>query len=144
MVTLSCHSRWSESPLWRGKKLFEGGPLGNFAFLGLAAVSAGIQVLVEETADVKLVEGIGFGLFRNFFGLRLEEGFVAVVVRLGGLFALLFQDGVCDHLLVDHFAQFEPVQRQNADHLDEAGRQNLLLGNSEVEFESLPGHGCSR
>src|SRR5260370_1130421 len=95
----------------RREELFEGGPFGNFALLRFPAVSAGIQVLVEESSHVKLVKRIGFGLLRNFFGLRFQEGLVAVVVRLGGFFALLFQDRIGDHLLVDHFAQLEAVQR---------------------------------
>ena len=96
----------------------------------MAAVAAGVEVLVEKTADIKLVEGIRFGLLRNFFGFGFEEGFVAIVIALGGFFAELFEDGVGDHLLVDHLAEFETVQREDAHHLNEAGRQNLLLRHS--------------
>src|SRR5207247_10492795 len=49
-----------------------------------------------------------------------------------------------NQLLFDHFAQLEAVQREDAHHLDEAGRQNLLLRHFEIEFEPLPGHGWSR
>ena len=119
-------------PGGRGKKLLERGPLGDFALLRLPAVAAGIQVLVEERADVELVEGIGFFLLRDLFGFRLQEGFVAVVVGDGGFFGELFQDGIRDHLLVDHLAKFQAVQRQYADHLHKPGRQNLLLRHPEV------------
>src|SRR5882762_10878585 len=110
-----------------GEKLFEGRALRNFAFLGLPAVSTGIQVLVEEATYVKLVKRVGLGLFGNFFGFGLEKGLVAVVVRLGGFLALFFEDRVGDHFLVDHFAQLEAVQREDAHHLHKARRQNLLL-----------------
>src|SRR5437879_5904312 len=95
-----------------GKKLLEGGPLGNFALLRAAAVSAGVEILIEKRADVEFVERIRFGLVRNFFGFSLEEGFVAVVIGLRRLFALLFQDGIGNHLLVDHLAQLKPVERE--------------------------------
>ena len=114
----------------RGKELFEGGPLGNFSFLGLAAVAAGIEIFVEKAADVEFVERIGFRFFRQLLRFGFQKIFVAVVVRLGGLFAELFEDGVGDHLLVDHLAEFEAIERQDADHLDEAGRQNLPLRHS--------------
>ncbi len=114
----------------RGEKLFEGRALGDFSFLGLAAVTAGIKVLVEKTTDIKLVEGIGFRLLGNFFGFGFEEGFVAVVVALSGFFAEFLEDGVGDHLLVDHLAEFETVQREDAHHLNEAWRENLLLRHS--------------
>src|SRR5690348_3082964 len=124
----------------RGEKFFERGPFGNFSFLGLAAVAAGVQIFIEKTADIELVERIGFRLFRDFFGFRFKEGFVAVVVGLSGFFAELFEDWIGDHLLVDHLAEFEAVERENADHLDKAGRQNLLLRHSKIEFKSLPSH----
>ena len=128
----------------RRKELLEGRPLRDFPFLRPAAVAASIQVLVEERADVKLVERIGYWFLRNFLRFFFEEGLVTVIVRLGGLFALLFENWVGDHFLVDHLAQLEAVQGQHADHLNEARRENLLLRHFEVEFESLPGHRWSR
>src|SRR5580698_9914035 len=126
-----------------GQELLEGGSFGDFSFLGLAAVAAGVEILVEKTADIELVERIGFGLLWKFLGFGFEEGFVAIVVALGGFFAELFENGIGDHLLVDHLAELEAVQREDTHHLDEAGRQNLLLRHSKVELESLPGHGRS-
>ncbi len=128
-------------PGGRRQKLLERRPLGNFALLRLPAIAAGIQVLVEESADVEFIKGIGLGLFGDFFGFRFQEGFVAVIVGLRGLFAELFEDGIGDHLLVDHLAQFETIQRQDAHHLHQAGRQNLLLRNLQIQFEPLPCHG---
>jgi len=127
----------------RRKKLLERRPLGDFAFLRLAAVATRIEILVEECADVEFVERIRFWLFRHFLGFGFQEGFVAVVVGLRRLFAELFENRVGYHLLVDHFAEFETVQGEDADHLDQARRQNLLLRNFQVEFESLPSHRSS-
>ena len=121
-------------PGGRGQKFFERGTLGNFALLRLAAVAAGIEILIEKAANVELVEGIGLGLFGNLFGFGFQEGFVAVVVGLRGLFALFFQDGIGDHLLVDHLAQLEAIERENADHLHQTWRQNLPLRHLQIQF----------
>src|SRR5579859_275083 len=128
----------------RGEELFEGWPFGYFALLRLATISACIQILVEESTDIKFVEWIGLRLFGDFFCFYFEEIFVAVIVGLSGLLALLFEDRILNHLLVDHLFKFEAVQRQHADHLNEAGRQNLFLRDLEIEFESLPSHLCAR
>ena len=90
--------------------------------------------MIEEAADVELVKGIGLGLFRNLFGFRFQKGFVAVVVGLRGLFALLFQDRIGDHLLVDHLAQFQTIEREHADHLHQTWRQNLPLRHLQIQF----------
>ena len=47
-----------------------------------------------------------------------------------------FQHRVGNHLLVDHLAQFELVEREHADHLNQAGRQDLLLRHLEVQADS--------
>src|SRR6266850_5578325 len=127
----------------RGKKLLERRTLGNFALLRAATVPAGIEILIEEGADVEFVKGIRFRLLRDFFGFCLQEGFVAVVVGLRGLFALFFQDRVGNHLLVDHLAQLKAIEREHADHLNEARSQNLLLRNLQIQFEPLPRHNFS-
>src|SRR5712672_1536294 len=127
----------------RGKKLLERRTLRNFALLRAAPVSTGIEVLIEEGTNVELVKGIRFGLLRDLFGFCLEKGFVAVVVGLRWLFALLFQDRVGNHLLVDHLAQLKPIEREHADHLNEARSQNLLLRNLQIQFEPLPRHNFS-
>jgi hypothetical protein len=57
----------------RRQEFFERWALGNFALSRLAAVAAGIKVLVEECADVEFVEGIGFRLLWNFFGFVLGK-----------------------------------------------------------------------
>ena len=84
-MTLNCQVKMIGEAARRGEKLFEGRALGDFAFLRLAAVAAGVEVLVEKAADIEFVEGIGFGLLRNFLGFSFQEGFVAVVVGLRGL-----------------------------------------------------------
>ncbi len=75
-------------------------------------------------------KGLASGFSGSFLGFGFQEGFVAVVVALGGFFAELFEDGIGDHLLIDHLAEFEAVQGEDAHHLDETGRQNLLLRHS--------------
>src|SRR5438034_4789672 len=117
------------------EELLKGRPLGNFALLGLPAVTAGIQVLVKEGSDIEFVKGIGFGLLWNFFGFRFQEGLIAVIVGLGGFLVLLFKDRIGNHLLVDHFAQLEAIQRQDAHHLYQAWRQNLFLRDAEIELD---------
>ena len=47
----------------------------------LAAIAAGVEILIEECADVEFVEGIGLGLFWNFFGFGLQEIFVGCNCR---------------------------------------------------------------
>src|SRR5579885_1776004 len=139
MVTLSCREMVGESGR-RGQELLKRGPLGDLAFLGLASVPARVQVLIEKTSNVEFIERIGRLRFRHLLRFVLQEILVAVIVGGGRLFAQFFQDRIRHHLLIDHLAQFQAVQRQHADHLHQAGRQNLLLRNLEVKFESLPGH----
>jgi hypothetical protein len=118
----------------RRQKFLERGPLGNFPFLRLPAVAAGVQILIEEAADVELVKGIGFRLLGNFFSFGLQKSLVAIVVGLRRLFALLFQDGIGDHLLVDHLAQLQAIEREHADHLHQTWRQNLPLRHLQIQF----------
>ncbi len=49
-------------------------------------------------------------------------------------FVDLFQDGVFHHLSIDHLLQLELVQRQNADHLHQAWREDLALSDLQVQF----------
>src|SRR5260370_35322548 len=96
-------------PARRREKLSEGRPLGNLALLRLPAVSAGIQVLVEDASHVTLVKGIGLGFFGDFFGFRFQKGLVAVVVGLSGFFTLLLQRWFGAHLRSVHFAELRLV-----------------------------------
>ena len=116
------------------KKFFERWAFGDFALDRLAAIAAGIEILIEEGADVEFVEVIGLGLFGNFFGFGFQEIFVGVIVGLRRLFALLFENGVRDHLLIDHLAKLETIEREHAHHLHQAWRQNLTLRHLEIEF----------
>ncbi len=93
----------------------------------MPAVAAGVQILIEEAADIELVKGIQLLFLGNFFSFILEEGFVAVVVGGSRFFAQLFQHRIGHHLGVDHLPQLQAVQRQHADHLHQARRQYLLL-----------------
>ena len=121
-------------PRGRGQKLFKRRPLADFPLLRLPAVTAGIQILIKESPDVELVKRIRLRFLRNLLRFIADEIFVAVIVRRGGFFALFFQDRVLNHLLIDHFPKFQPVQRQHADHLHQARRQNLLLRHLQIEF----------
>ena len=103
--------------------------------------AAAAQILVEKRGDVEFFEGTGrFGL-GNFFGFRFQEGFVAVIFGGDRFFGQFFQHRVLDHLLVDHFPEFEAVQRQHAHHLDQARGKDLLLRDPEVKFWLQPVHG---
>ena len=74
----------------------------------------------------------GFLIRNNYEFTRL----VAVIVRNRVVLAQLFQHRVGDHLLVDHLAQFELVEREDADHLHQARRQDLLLRHLEIQADS--------
>ena len=100
----------------------------------MAAVAAGIEILIEKGANVEFVEVIRLGLLGNFFGFVFEEIFVGVIVGLRGLFALLFENRIGDHLLIDHLAKLETIEREHAHHLHQAGRQNLALRNLQIQF----------
>ena len=75
IVTLNCHIKMIGKTGRGGEKFFERGSLGNFAFLRFAAVAAGVEILVEERADIKFVKGIGLRLFQGLFPFRLSEKF---------------------------------------------------------------------
>ncbi len=127
--------------LRRGKKFIEGGTLDDLAFAAILIAAAAAQVLVEKRGYVEFFERTGgFGL-RNFLGLRFQEGFVAVIFGDNRVLGQLFQHRVFDHLLIDHFPEFEAIQRQHAHHLDQARGKDLLLGYPEVKFWCEPVHG---
>src|SRR5438094_109855 len=85
--------------------------------------------------------------FRNSETIWRASAFSGAVHRLFGfdllvyflqrkhLFQLL-EHGVGNHLLIDHLAQLELVEREHADHLDEPRRQDLLLRHPEVQPDS--------
>ena len=70
----------------------------------------------------------------NFFGFRFQESFVAVVFAGDRVIGQFFQHRVFDHFLIDHFPEFETIERQHAHHLDQTRRKDLLLGDPEVKF----------
>jgi len=65
----------------------------------------------------RLGHALGFEKLLDFLGAELLAGLV------GGF----LQDGVLGDLLGDHLPQFEPVQLQNRNHLDQPRGQDLLL-----------------
>ena len=59
----------------------------------------------------------------EFLGGDLFAGF------LGGF----FQNRVLDDFLGDHLLKLQPVKLEHGDHLNQAGGQDLLLGDPELE-----------
>ncbi len=141
MLTLSCQARWSARFCAGGKEFVEGGAFDVFAFAAAGAFGAGIEILGEEGAEIEFVEGIGGFGFGDFFGFFLEERFVGVAVGGGrALFGDFFEDGIGHDFLIDHLAQLQAIEREHADHLHEARRENLLLGHAQAEFGCEPVH----
>ncbi len=63
-----------------------------------------------------------FQQWQQFLGRDLFGGFVSG----------FFKNRVLDDLLGDHLLQFQPVKLEDGDHLDKAGRENLLLCDLEL------------
>ena len=122
------------------KEFVERGPLDFFVFTGLCG--AGVKILRIEGTKIEFIEGIGFfGLvLGDFFGFGFEEGFVGVAFGYDSILAELFEDGIGHDLLIDHFAQLEAVEGEDAHHLDQPRRQNLLLRDAEIKFWLQPVH----
>ena len=80
IVTLNCQVEMIGQSAGRREKFLKRRPLGDFAFLRLAAISAGIEILIEERAHIEFVKRIGLRLFRNLFRFRFQKVFVAVIV----------------------------------------------------------------
>ena len=120
-----------------GEKILEG---RLFNVLNRRRLVSGVQVVVEKRPEVDLLKGVFFGAV-----LAVHGGRVGRLVRCDFLFDVhggevlgkLLQHRILDDLLVDHLAQFEPVQRQHADHLHQARRQNLLLRHPEIQPDPL-------
>jgi len=102
--------------------------------LAALGAGAGIEVSAEEGTEIKFVKGVGACAFGDLFRLVLDEIFVGVILADYTVIAQLFQDRVGHDFLVNHFAQLQPIQRQDADHLDQARGKDLLLGDAKVEF----------
>ncbi len=114
----------------------------------LRAISR-IEIVVEVAAIVDLFERIGWlaidGLVHrdDLFVRRFSAAFLfgARLFQRGCGFRHLLEDGILHQLLRDHFGELELVQRQNADHLDQAGGQNLFLRELDVETLFQKSHG---
>ena len=127
--------------LGRGKKLFERWALVDFALAAVFIASTTAQILVEKGGDVELCKWAGGFDLGNFFSLGFQEGFGAVILGDHRVIRQFFQHRVFDHFLVDHLTQFETIQRENAHHLNQARREDLLLRDPEVKFWRQPVHG---
>ena len=76
-----------------------------------------------------LVGGVGHGLR---LGLQQRQQFLRGDL-FAGLFGGFLQNRVLDDLLGDHLLQLQPVELKNGDHLHQAGGQNLLLCDLELQ-----------
>jgi hypothetical protein len=99
---------------------------------------AGVEIILKVGTEINLVEWVFFfpRLFaRNLFNRTVAVAFLPMQFVNGRRgFLKLFQNGVLDHLRVDHVLQLELVQREHADHLNQPGRKHLALGDLEVQF----------
>ena len=107
--------------------LFRGARRGVEVFLEVAAKIHLLERVVLVAVPIVRVSRRHAGPF--LFGLRGH------LVERGDAFRQLFEDGIGDHLLVDHLAQLELVEREHTDHLHQARCQNLLLSHPEVQSQ---------
>src|SRR6266566_449444 len=112
-----------------GYEILKRWPLDVFVF-ALAAIS-GIKVIFKERAEVDLFKGIFLVSRRRCFfgrGQTLTLFFTAanIVDQRNRVFEL-FQYWILDHFLINHVLQLKLIERKDADHLHEAGREDLPL-----------------
>ncbi len=106
--------------------------------ISLAAAIAGIEIFLKERAKINFFEGI-FLFFRGnrvFFGRDPFAIFFlagGVIEQGNGVFQLL-QNRILHHLGGDHVAQLKLVEREHADHLHEARREDLPLRDFQMEL----------
>src|SRR6267378_965630 len=106
------------------------------------AAIAGIEIVLEERTKIYFLERI-FLLVRDrrtLFRGRLGGQPVAflllasdIVEQGDGIFQL-FKDRILDHLGIDHVLELKLVEREHGDHLHETRRQNLPLGQLDVQL----------
>jgi hypothetical protein len=117
--------------LRRRKELIERRLFDFLAFAVRNPLGAGIQVLCEERPEIEFVKRVCGGYFRNFFSFLLEEGFVGITFGCDSVvFGGFVEHGIGHNLLIDHFPQFQTVQRQHADHLHQAWCEYLFLSDA--------------
>ena len=119
-----------------GKEIFKRGLVALFKAVGGA--KTGIEIILEIGAEVNLVERItlvalclGCGLFDASLALRF---FLCQVVDEGNALFQLLQHRILNDFGVDQLFQLQLVERQHADHLHQARRQNLPLRNLQTEL----------
>ena len=106
------------------------------------AAIPGIQIILEERAKIYLLERILLlirdcrTLFRGRLGGQPVAFFLLasdIIEQRNGIFQL-FEHRVLDHLGIDHVLELELVEREHGDHLHETRRQNLSLGQLDVQL----------
>ncbi len=117
-----------------GKEILKRRLVGLLKTVGRA--EAGIQIILKVGAKVYFVERVtlvalrlGRDLFYAALALRLFQG---DVIDEGNTLFQLFQHRILNNLGVDQLFQLQLVERQHADHLHQARRQNLTLRNFQA------------
>ena len=124
---------------WLGQEVLERRTLDLFHF-AVGAVS-GIEIILKKGAEIDLFEGIflldrgdgilfvggGRGAFAVFFLL-------ADFVEQGNRLFQFFKDRILDHLGVDHVLELKLVEREDRDHLHQAGGEDLALRELYAKF----------
>ena len=141
MLTLSCQARWSARFCAEERNLSKEGRSISSRSLLPARSEPASRYWVKKVPKSNSSKGLAASVSGNFFGFFFEESFVGVAVGGGGaLFGDFVEDGIGHDFLIDHLAQLQAIQRENADHLHEARRQNLLLRHAQAEFGCEPVH----
>ncbi len=128
-----------------GEEIFERRPL-DFFHLAVRAV-AGVKIILEKRAEVDLFEGIFlFDRSDGVFFVRSRSGALAVFffaanfVEQRNRFFKFLENRVLDHLSVDHVLELKLVEREDGDHLHQAGSKDLALGQLYTEFVLQQNH----
>jgi len=83
--------------------------------------------------------GPTFGVIQNVVAVRRRATATALIYVLLSVVALA-GGALFTGWLIDHLAQFEAIEREDADHLHEARREDLFLGDAETKFGCEPVH----
>ena len=95
---------------------------------------------LKNEATSNSSKGLGGSTSGTFSVSAFRNVSIAVVVGDNRIVRQFFQNRVLDHLLIDHLPQFETVERQHADHLNQTRSKDLLLGHAEMKFWCQPIH----
>ena len=125
-----------------GEKVLKRGLFALFV-LRLCAIT-GVQVVLKVRSEVDLIEGV-LGRGRRLLGDALLSSALLSSALQAHLPASnriqhrnrlvnLLQDGILDHLGIDHLFELELVERKNAHHLHQTRSQDLALCDLQAQF----------